>query len=128
MMTYEALRGAVSTLHALVRREDFVSIPKKTREISRLAQVLNGDIPAQQRVNIYRREFSAICPNNGEVIWYTLVIRSPEIIQAEVIAKETAHHRCGHHEDIADRLHKSLGWDQTLTAHHHGVDIETRRR
>jgi len=33
----------------------------------------------------------------------------------------------GHHEDIADGLKRSLGGKQTLSALHHGVEIETVR-
>jgi hypothetical protein len=32
-----------------------------------------------------------------------------------------------YHEKVADNLHYQFGGRQILKAHHHGVDIETRR-
>lgn len=78
-------------------------------------------------MNIYRTEFSAACPNNGAHITYTLEIRTERVIMVEDIVARTRTLRSGYHEQIADRLHKVLGGEQVLRAHHHGVDIETHR-
>jgi hypothetical protein len=81
-------------------------------------------------VNIYRTSFSATCPNNGETIAYALTIEATAVIMAEDIVaacKRASLCEKPYHETIADYLHKQLGGRQTITAHHHGVDIETRR-
>jgi hypothetical protein len=78
-------------------------------------------------MNIYTRQFIAACPNNGEQIIYELVIETGSIIMAEHIVTATQMIRKGYHEVIADGLHLQFGGYQILRAHHHGVDIETRR-
>lgn len=80
-------------------------------------------------MNIYRHAFTAVCPNNGATISYRLEIEKLGVIMVEAIVKTVArltHEPC-FHEDLADRLHAALGGRQTVCAHHHGVDIETRR-
>lgn len=76
-------------------------------------------------MNVYRHTFTARCPNNGVEITYRLKIRSREPIMAETIV-EACQFDVGFHEDIAEVLHARLGGRHRLTAHHHGVDIETR--
>lgn len=80
-------------------------------------------------MNIYTRQFVATCPNNGQPIIYTLRIEviASRMIQVEHITTATTLHRSGFHEAIADDLHARFGGRQVLTAHHHGVDIETIR-
>lgn len=80
-------------------------------------------------MNIYRRQFVATCPNNGEAIIYDLTIQVPidRMIHVEHIVTATKLIRQGFHEQIADELHRRFGGRQALRAHHHGVDIETIR-
>lgn len=79
-------------------------------------------------MNIYRRQFVAACPNNGESIIYQLSIEAGDrMIPVEHIVTATALHKKGFHEAIADELFERFGGRQVLKAHHHGVDIETIR-
>lgn len=78
-------------------------------------------------MNIYRHTFTAVCPADGEVIIYRLEIKSPIMIHVEHIKTATALIKKGWHEQIADDLVKRLGGDQTITATHQGVEIETVR-
>lgn len=78
-------------------------------------------------MNLYRTEFFAFCPSNGVRIKYHLTIETTETIMVEQIVDEVTLHSKGYHENIADDLFRSFGGRQTLLAHHHGVDIETRR-
>lgn len=79
-------------------------------------------------MNIYKRQFVADCPNNGQPIIYSLRIETVDrMIQVEHIVTATALIKRGYHEQIADELHGRFGGRQALRAHHHGVDIETIR-
>lgn len=78
-------------------------------------------------MNIYRQQFVSHCPNNGLHIIYSLEIQSSEVIHVEHIVTATRLMADSFHEDIADELFSRFGGKQTLRAHHHGVDIETRR-
>lgn len=78
-------------------------------------------------VNIYRHEFVSICPNNGMAIIYSLEIETDKVIYVEHITTAVALYKRSFHEVIADDLFARFGGKQTLKAHHHGVDIETRR-
>lgn len=78
-------------------------------------------------MNIYRYQFVSACPANDMPIVYSLVIEAEKKIYVEHIMTEAALHKRGYHEDIADAMHARLGCRQTLKAHHHGVDIETKR-
>lgn len=78
-------------------------------------------------MNRYRTEFFAKCPNNGLRIKYQLEIVAGEKVMVEDIIAAVDALSSGFHEDIADQLHARLGHQQVLTAHHHGVDIETIR-
>jgi len=78
-------------------------------------------------VNTYRTKFWARCPVNQQAIDYALRIDTGEVIPAERIREEVERIVSGLHEEIADGLHAKFGGSQTLTAHHHGVDIETIR-
>ncbi|MBB3193966.1 hypothetical protein [Roseateles terrae] len=78
-------------------------------------------------MNRYRTTFFADCPNNGIRIQYHLEIVTGQLIKVEDILAATAAITRGYHEEIADQLLQSLGGAQTLTATHHGVEIETTR-
>jgi hypothetical protein len=79
-------------------------------------------------MNIYTRQFVAMCPNNNESIIYNLRIETLDrMIHVEHIVTATALIKQGYHEQIADELHRRFGGRQVLRAHHHGVDIETIR-
>lgn len=79
-------------------------------------------------MNIYRTEFFAVCPMNGIRVKYALRIDTHHVVEVERInAAVQALPTSGLHEQLADMLSKQLPGHQVLTAHHHGVDIETRR-
>ena len=78
-------------------------------------------------MNIYRHQFAAVCPADGETIIYSLEIRALTMIHVEHIKTATALIKKGWHEQIADRLAESLGGDQTIIAIHQGVEVETVR-
>ena len=78
-------------------------------------------------MNIYRYQFVSHCPNNQLPIIYSLEIETDEVIHVEHIVTAAALHDSAYHEEIADDLHERFKGRQTLKAHHHGVDIETRR-
>jgi hypothetical protein len=78
-------------------------------------------------MNTYRHTFTAVCPSDGEAIIYRLEIRALAMIHVEHIKAATALIKKGWHEQIADRLAEALGGDQTITATHQGVEIETVR-
>jgi len=78
-------------------------------------------------VNIYRYQFTAACPSNGEQIVYSLEIHSCARVMVEHIKTACALHKRGYHEDIADDLHQRFGGLQIISANHHGVAIESRR-
>jgi hypothetical protein len=82
--------------------------------------------------NVYRQRFTAPCCNNGLVVIYDLEL---EIAGDEFIMVENIQAACievqkidkPYHENIADYLFERFGGKQTIIAHHHGTDIETRR-
>ncbi|RRV49533.1 hypothetical protein [Pseudomonas sp. p106] len=78
-------------------------------------------------MNIYRHTFTAVCPNDAEVIVYSLEIRSPQMILVEHIKTATALIKEGYQEQIADELAERFGGDQVIKAVHQGVEIETVR-
>lgn len=78
-------------------------------------------------MNTYRARFWAKCPANGQAIDYSITIKTGQMIRVEQILDELSKVTEGFHEQIADALHAKLGGEQLITAHHHGVDIETRR-
>lgn len=78
-------------------------------------------------MNIYRHTFVAECPGNTQPIVYRLEIKKGDKILVEHIVTACALIKRGYHEDIADQLHQQFGGEQVITAHHHGVDIETVR-
>lgn len=78
-------------------------------------------------MNIYRTEFFATCPVNGVRIKYLLAIEHNRAIPVEQIIAAVESQSEGFHEEIADALASQFPGAHTLTAHHHGVDIETRR-
>jgi hypothetical protein len=81
----------------------------------------------EMSINIYRRNFTAICPNNGMAIDYALEIQHADVIMVEQIVDFTAGREPSYHEAIADEAFELFGGVQILKAHHHGVDIETVR-
>ncbi|UVM64459.1 hypothetical protein LOY34_13970 [Pseudomonas sp. B21-009] len=80
-----------------------------------------------QSSNTYRHTFAATCPGDGEVIVYSLQIRSQTMIRVEHIKTATALIKQGWHEQIADQLAEHFGGDQVIKAVHQGVEIETVR-
>lgn len=78
-------------------------------------------------MNIYRRNFVCRCPANNALIVYGLAIHSPKMIRVEAINAAVESFKSEYHEALADELHKAFGGYQVITAHHHGVDIETQR-
>lgn len=78
-------------------------------------------------MNIYRHRFIAKCPHNGAPILYSLEIETDELIHVEHIVTACALVDSGFHEEIADSLSKRFSGRHTIKAHHHGVDVETRR-
>lgn len=78
-------------------------------------------------MNTYTYRFELDCPNNGQRIAYRVEITADRTIMVENIAGFFNSLTAAYHEDIADKAHQAFGGKQTITAHHHGVDIETRR-
>ena len=78
-------------------------------------------------MNIYRTDFIAACPANGDQIVYALEIESPTMIRAEHIEIATKLFVPAFHEALADRLYQQFGGRQVLRATHRRVGIETRR-
>jgi len=82
-------------------------------------------------VNTYTTEFFQQCPNNGVRVKYHLQIESAKVIPVEEIVSAVETVEVGDakfHEEYADALASWLPGTQTLTAHHHGVDIKTVRQ
>jgi hypothetical protein len=77
--------------------------------------------------NIYRYQFVSRCPVNNKAIVYQLEISTVQKIMVEHITICAALYDTAYHEEIADAFHKQFGGQQIIKAHHHGVDIETRR-
>lgn len=78
-------------------------------------------------MNIYRYRFTATCPANNRHVEYSLTLRCGRMILVEEIAKACAAIKEAFHEDIADKLYDIFGGFQVITAHHHGVNVETNR-
>lgn len=78
-------------------------------------------------MNVYRKTFVAVCPNDGEAIIYDLKIETDRTIFVEHINTATAVIKAGFHEAIADDLHRQFGGLQTIQATHQGVDLTTIR-
>lgn len=78
-------------------------------------------------MNRYKTKFKAKCPNNGDIIEYSLSIESCEMIQVEQIIAFLHGFVDGYHESFADQLQKKFGGRQFLTAIHGSVLIETER-
>lgn len=79
------------------------------------------------KLNIYRHWFVAQCPNDGEMIYYKLEIKTAAMIMVEHIKTATALIKKGHQEHIADALHEHFGGELRLFATHQGVELETVR-
>ena len=80
-------------------------------------------------MNIYRFTFMVRCPVNRRIVSYAFELRKPdhEKVMVEHIQIAAALYETAYHEEIADAFLKQFGGQQILKAHHHGVDIETRR-
>ena len=78
-------------------------------------------------MNIYRKTFVAVCPNDGEAIIYDLKIETDRTIYVEHINTATALIKMGFQEAIADDLHQRFGGLQTIQGTHQGVDLTTIR-
>lgn len=79
------------------------------------------------KINTYKHTFVAECPGNSQPIVYQLTISIADKILVEHIVTACALIKRGYHETIANQLFDQFGGYQTITAHHHGVDIETIR-
>lgn len=80
-------------------------------------------------MNLYKYQFIATCPTNGDPILYTLELStSGRMIHVEHIKAACAMHKSAFHESIADALTRTFpDCLQVLRATHHGVEIETMR-
>lgn len=79
-------------------------------------------------INIYRHRFVCKCPNNSLPIIYYLEVQSKDLIHVEKIVIACQLWQTEYHEKIAEGLASQFpNTRQILTAHHHGVDIETHR-
>lgn len=79
-------------------------------------------------MNIYRHQFVCVCPANKQPIIYQLEVQSAKMIYVEKIVVACQMWQQQYHEKIADALAEQFpGTSQVLRAHHHGVDVETRR-
>jgi hypothetical protein len=79
-------------------------------------------------MNKYTTKFIALCPINNKQIVYQLEIKHSEQIMIEKILEEVGKYTSAFHERIADELFTLFGGEQTLTANHHGVVIQTERK
>ena len=80
-------------------------------------------------LNRYSLRFRRKCPVNDKVIRYTLTLETWRTVMVEEILRIVGDlPKSGFHEQFADNLAASLPGVQTLSAHHHGVDIETVRK
>lgn len=78
-------------------------------------------------MNTYIYAFELDCPNNGERIAYKVEIVARRTIMVENIVSFFSSLTSAFHEDIADKSYETFGGFQIITAHHHGVNVETRR-
>ena len=80
-------------------------------------------------MNTYHYVFTAPCPNNDEIIVYTLKIESVAVIMVEKIIEVCIFEGESKmfHEEIADYLTGSLPGRQEITATHSGVRVITTR-
>lgn len=76
-------------------------------------------------MNIYRYQFAAECPKNGNITVYDLTIKTGVTILAEDIV--AACKITGLQEHIAGVLSDRFGGEQTLIGTHSGVTVETLR-
>lgn len=79
-------------------------------------------------MNKYTTKFIALCPINNKQIVYQLEIKHSEQIMVEKIIEEVSKYTSAFHEQIADELFVLFGGEQTLTANHHGIVIQTERK
>jgi len=82
-------------------------------------------------MNTYTTEFFQQCPNNGVRVKYRLQIESAQVIPVEEILSAVEILEIDDakfHEEYANEFAARLPGTQTLTAHHHGVDIKTLRQ
>jgi len=79
-------------------------------------------------VNTYKYNFEIECPNNNnQRIAYRVEITVDRVIMVENIASFFLSYTAAYHEEIADASYETFGGYQVITAHHHGVDVETTR-
>lgn len=79
-------------------------------------------------MNVYRTQFSRLCPVNGDRIFYAMKIESETTIMAEDIQEACIRlPEKVTQEDIADRMKVMLDGFHTITAQHRSVHIETTR-
>ena len=79
-------------------------------------------------MNTYKYNFEIECPNNNnQRIAYRVEITVDRVIMVENIASFFLSYTAAFHEEVADASYETFGGYQVISAHHHGVDIETRR-
>lgn len=79
-------------------------------------------------MNLYGHDFTRACPNNGQIIGYTLTIKSfGKIMVEDIIAAVVELPAEVFHEDAADQLVNAIIGEHMLVAYHHGVTITTLR-
>lgn len=78
-------------------------------------------------MNRYTQHFTALCAANDRAVDYVLTIETGRTIMVEEIQAAVAELGRGFHEDFAERLFGRFGGRQTISAHHHGTDVETVR-
>jgi hypothetical protein len=78
-------------------------------------------------MNKYKFSFELECPNNSQRIAYQAEITVDRVIMVENIASFFLSYTAAYHEEIADASYETFGGYQVITAHHHGVDVETTR-
>jgi len=90
-------------------------------------ELLSTDGTKHTFMNKYSTKFIALCPVNNKPITYQLEIKHSKKILVEDILETVNKFVSGFHESIADDLFYKFGGEQTLTADHHGVVIQTER-
>jgi hypothetical protein len=78
-------------------------------------------------MNTYRINFDAVCPVNGDLVAYELVIESTSVLSAEQLREACDGMDDNLHEQIADKLVDQFRGVHILTATHRGVHIQTTR-
>ena len=79
-------------------------------------------------MNIYTYSFISQCPNDNDYIYYTVQIKTKQMIMIEDIKKYCERYKKEYHESIAGDLFSKFKGKQTITAIHKTVKIKTIRK